>query len=106
MPIAFAVLALIGMDGDNAVPSSRTIARIESGIVLLDQLQIVGVADTTSMNRMSRVRVRAAACRAEVASKADCTYQVDHCRESEEDSDHDGWCGRQTRFVRADAPSL
>ena len=101
----FALLLTLTSAGPSGpVPSSRTIARIESGALLLELLTVVGVADTASMNRESRVRVRAVSCTSEPSSRALCTYEADHCREGEIDSDNNGWCSRQTRFVRTGTP--
>lgn len=81
------------------VPSAKTIVAIESGYALVQNLTVVGVADSATMNRASRVKVRKIACARE-GDVAVCMYEADHCLEGESDSDGDGWCQRQARFLR------
>jgi hypothetical protein len=91
---------LVAASATAAVPSSRAIAEIESGTQLSEVIQSVGVADSASMNRASRVRVRAVSCTTPVSGAALCVYEADHCRDGETDGNNDGWCRRETRFVR------
>ena len=80
--------------------SHRTIARIESGLALAEDLETVGVADSKTMNRASRVRVRNVGCRSVEGSAVTCSYEASRCLYDELDPDGDGWCRRARSFVR------
>jgi hypothetical protein len=84
----------------STTPSASTIARVESGYALLQDLSSVGVADSAAMNRAARVRVREVSCTADGIDAAICAYAADRCLEGESDPDGDGWCQRSARFVR------
>jgi hypothetical protein len=85
-----------------AIPSARTVARIESGYALLRNIEVVGVVDSASMNAAAKVRVRRVACTPAGPSAALCDYEAGRCLDDEDDSDGDGWCRRSARFVRVD----
>lgn len=104
MIVSNILLMMLSMAANDGVPSARTISRIESGSLLLEQLRAVGVADTTSMNRQARVRVRKVVCIAGTANRATCTYEADHCRDGKINGEDNGWCPRRTQFVRRDRP--
>ena len=86
---------------DVALPSARTISKVESGHQLLADLTAVGAhTDADVLNAESRVRVRNASCRAADASAATCRYEASRCLDDEIDTDGDGWCARTSRFVK------
>lgn len=75
-------------------PSVGTIARIETGLALLEDLQAVGVADSESMNRAARTRVRNVRCASPEVGKAVCTYDTARLAPGED------WVARRRSFVR------
>jgi hypothetical protein len=81
-------------------PSQKTIASIESGYALLEDLARVGVADAATMNAASRVKVRNVRCNLEAGDVAVCSYEASRCLNVEADVDGDGWCARTTSFAR------
>jgi hypothetical protein len=88
---------------DLAIPSTRTIAQIESGHQLLADLTVVGAyADPDELNAESRVRVRNATCRATDRAAANCKYEASRCLANETDIDGDGWCARTSKFLKVD----
>ncbi len=87
-------------DVSKRLPTAEDVAQIETGFLLLSNMTIVGVADTESMNRMSRVQVRDVVCRFVTGQGPVCTYSADACLENEADLDGDGWCFRESRLVR------
>ena len=94
------------MAGGNGVtfPSQRTIAHLETGRTLLDNLQIAGAAhDTETMNSEARVDVRKVSCTVTDLTSATCSYEANRCTASENDVDGDGWCIRTSDFVRTDS---
>ncbi len=78
-----------------AIPSAGTIARIESGYALLQDIRSVGV-----VNHALRVKVREVRCTVDGTGAAICSYSADRCLEGESDPDGVGWCQRSARFVR------
>ena len=88
---------------DVAVPSTRTIAQVESGRQLRADLTVVGAyTDPDVLNAESRVKVRHASCRAIDRAAATCSYEASRCLAEETDTDGDGWCARTSRFVKVD----
>jgi hypothetical protein len=100
MLYAALLFALSASQGRGHVPSALAIAEIESGVQLLEDIKTVGVGKGVSMNRASRVKVRAVNCVAEPEQRALCTYEANRCREGESVENLEGWCRRTTRFIR------
>jgi hypothetical protein len=75
------------------VPGRATIAGIETGLALLENLRTVGVYDTKTMNRDARRKVRKIDCKPRGTDGATCSYEVDHCAPA--------WCQRTNHFVRS-----
>jgi len=98
--LAALLIALSGGSEPSDIPTRHMIAKIESGLQLYENIANVGVGDSASMNRASRVKVRAVTCRAESNKTAICSYEANNCRTHERDENGDGWCQRTTRFVR------
>lgn len=88
------VLIVAGCASARPQPSAGAIARIETGLALLDDLQAVGVADTESMNRAARTRVRNVRCASPEVGKAVCTYDTARFGPGE------AWVARQRSFVQ------
>jgi hypothetical protein len=76
------------------VPDRRTIAAIESGFALREDLRTVGVVDSETMNRNARVKVRGVSC-APTGGAAICTFEANRCLTGESDDAGDGWCRRE-----------
>lgn len=103
--LATAIVAGCATNDRSALyPSNLTIARIESGHALLQDIKVVGVADSATMNDNARVHVRNVACSASAAD-AICDYEASRCLEDETDTDGDGWCRRTARFIKIAWPS-
>ena len=83
----------------------RTIAYLESGWALREDLRTVGVGDSAEMNRNSRVRVRRIRCKSREIMGVTCSYDASRCLDGELDPDGDGWCQRTRMFVRASGSS-
>lgn len=92
------VLIVSGCASATSQPGVRTVARIETGLALLEILQTVGVADSQSMNRAARTRVRNLRCAPPEAGKAVCTYDTALLGSGEE------WVTRRRTFVRQERP--
>ena len=86
------------------VPSTRVIESIETGYLLLKNIEGAGVSDTESMNAEARVAVRNVECTLVEPRMAVCEYEASKCLDGESDPDADGWCSRTSRFVRVDHP--
>ncbi|WP_447727544.1 hypothetical protein [Sphingomonas koreensis] len=108
----FAALAFAVIGGQEAVardhPGASTIARIETGMALMQNIESAGVYDTDSMNRDARTRVRRVQCAPALPGGLTCTYEVNRCFD-ETDGKLDGkrprWCQRRNHFVRSDEKS-
>ena len=75
-------------------PSAGAIARIETGMAVLEEVQVVGVADSRGLNRAARTQVRNVHCALSGPGLADCTYEARRMASSED------WEGRRRAFVR------
>lgn len=84
--------------GEARLPSPKAIAAMETGYQLLENIRVVGVVDSESMNREARTRVRNVACAPSPGGSATCGYEADRCLDSEQPG-QDGWCRRTARFV-------
>lgn len=83
------------------LPSACDISRLETGLRLDEIIQAVGVADSRSMNRAARVRVRAVTCRYLPSHDAICSYEARPCPMEMQAAtgSPDGWCRLETRLI-------
>jgi len=88
------VLIVSGCASAPPQPSVVAIARIETGLALIEDQRAVGVADSESMNRAARTRVRNVRCASPDAGKSVCTYDTARLGAGED------WVARRRSFVR------
>lgn len=79
----------------NTPPSAWAIARIETGIATIEDIQAVGVGDSARMARVARTRVRGLRCDPAEAGRFHCTYQTARRVAPDE------WTPRTRTFERA-----
>lgn len=75
----WALIAALGVSGCATPllpPSADTIARIEAGRALLEDVQAVGVGDSEGMNRAARTRVQHVHCSLPEPDRAVCGYET------------------------------
>ena len=65
-----------GVSASGAPPSARAIARIETGIAAIEDIQAVGVGDAAGMARAARTRVRGLRCAPAEAGRFRCDYET------------------------------
>jgi hypothetical protein len=80
-------------------PSAGTIARIETGLAGLEDLQTVGVGDIEGMRRAARTRVRNVRCSQPQADQTMCTYESARRGQGED------WTARRRTFTRRGPPA-
>lgn len=68
-------LATCGCASTGPQPTDGAIARIETELALIEDLQTVGVAHSESMNRAARTRVRNVSCITVAPGAARCAYE-------------------------------
>jgi hypothetical protein len=71
---------------------------------MFEGISAVGPVAALSSPQASKVKVRNVACAPEGEGAAICHYEANRCLDHENDSDGDGWCQRQQKFVRIDRP--
>lgn len=74
----WAMIAALGVSGCATAqppPSADAIARIETGLALLEDVQAVGVGDSEGMNRAARTRVQHVHCSLPQPDRAVCSYE-------------------------------
>jgi hypothetical protein len=92
-------------NGGLALPSERTIAQIERGHRLLENVAAAGAAhDTQTMNGEARVGIRELRCSATGPDSATCSYETNGCTTAQSDTDGEEWCARTSKFIRVDNP--
>ncbi|WP_145998462.1 hypothetical protein [Caulobacter flavus] len=87
-------LSVSGCASIDSLPSIDTIARIESGLALLGDVQVVGVGDSASMNRAAEMHVRNVRCSPAEAVRVVCSY------EAARRGSNDDWHEQHRTFVR------
>lgn len=83
-----------------SVPTLEDVSSMESGFLLLKNIETVGVIDSKSLNVASRVRVRSLRCTLSSASEVVCSYESNRCLDNEADLNGDAWCQRSSLFGR------
>lgn len=88
-----------GVASSGASPGERAVARIETGITAIEDIQAVGVGDSAGMARAARTRVRHLRCAPVEAGRFECAYETAlRIRLGE-------WTPRTRIFERAPHPS-
>ncbi len=82
-----------------ASPSAWAVARIETGITAIEDIQAVGVGDSAGMAHAARTRVRDLRCSPAEAGRFRCTYRTALRVAPDE------WTPRTRTFERAAHPS-
>lgn len=76
------LMIMLGLGGcasslpQNAPPDARAVARIETGIAALEDIQSVGVGDSAGMARAAQTRVRDLRCGPAEAGRFQCGYRT------------------------------
>ncbi|MBI1683899.1 hypothetical protein [Caulobacter hibisci] len=75
---AWALIMMLSVSGCAYVehPSVGAIARIETGLAVLQDVEIVGVGDSEGINHAARTRVRDVRCSTSEAGRAVCRYEA------------------------------
>ncbi|WP_101720393.1 hypothetical protein [Caulobacter zeae] len=76
LTVLCAVGCASGVFPAGAPPSAWAVARIETGITAIEDIQAVGVGDSAGMARAARTRVRGLRCAPAEAGRFRCTYQT------------------------------
>ena len=99
IPALIFATAVSGCASAGLHPGADTVARIETGLALIQDVQEVGVSESSGMTSMARTSVRNLQCTAREPAMADCTYDV---RRTASPSP---WEARRRTFVRSDGPA-
>ncbi|MDG2529823.1 hypothetical protein [Caulobacter endophyticus] len=65
-----------GVSAASGPPSARSVARIETGIATIENVQAVGVGDSARMARVASTIVRGLRCAPAEAGRFQCSYQT------------------------------
>ncbi|WP_145998371.1 hypothetical protein [Caulobacter flavus] len=93
------MLCAAGCASGGSTPSARDVARIETAITTIEDIQAVGVGDSAAMARAARTRVRALRCGPVDMGRVECAY------ETAPRIGPDEWTSRTRTFERARRPS-
>ena len=96
IPTLIFATAVSGCASASLHPGADAVARIETGLALIQDMQEVGVSESSGMNRIAHTSVRNLRCTVREPAVADCTYEARRTAFPSQ------WEPRRRTFVRSD----